>query len=50
MMIQNEVRNEIIAAFQTITSDMVHRATRQISRRVELYLQMQEKHFEQLLH
>ncbi|KYQ48648.1 hypothetical protein ALC60_12302, partial [Trachymyrmex zeteki] len=33
---QNEVREEIVAAFQTITPDMAHRATRQISRRVEL--------------
>lgn len=47
---QNEVREEIVAAFQTITPDMAHRATRQISRRVELCLQVQGRHFEQLLH
>jgi len=47
---QDEVRNEIIAAFQTITPDMAHRATRQISRRAQLCLQVQGRHFEQLLH
>jgi len=47
---EDEVRNEIIAAFQTITPDMAHRATRQISRRAELCLQMQGRPFEQLLH
>jgi len=46
---QDQVRNKIIAAFQT-TPDMVHRTTRQISRRAELCLQMQGRHFEQLLH
>ncbi|KYM95667.1 hypothetical protein ALC62_13685 [Cyphomyrmex costatus] len=46
---RNEVRDEIIAAFRTITPDMAHRATRQIARRVELCLQVQGRHFEQLL-
>jgi hypothetical protein len=44
-----EVRAEILAAFDTITPDMAHRATRQITRRAELCLQARGKHFEQLL-
>ena len=46
----DEVRDEIIAAFNTITSDMVHHATRQIVRRAELCSQAQGRHFEQWLH
>jgi len=46
----NEVRDEIIAAFQTITPDMAHRATRQIFRRAEACLQMQGRHFEHIIH
>mgnify|MGYP006961477717 CR=1 FL=1 len=45
-----EVREAIIAAFNTITPDMVHRATQQIIRRAELCLHARGKHFEQLLH
>ena len=41
--------DEIIAVFQT-TLDMAHHATQQISRRVELCLQVRGRHFEQLLH
>jgi hypothetical protein len=44
-----EVRAAISAAFDTITPDMAHRATRQITRRAELCLQARGKHFEQLL-
>jgi len=47
---QDQVRNAIIAAFQTITPNMAHRATRQICRRAQLCLEMQGRHFEQLLH
>ncbi|XP_011636195.1 uncharacterized protein LOC105426598 [Pogonomyrmex barbatus] len=46
---QDEVRDEIITAFHIITPDMAHRATRQISRRAELCLQVQGRHFKQLL-
>ena len=45
----DEVRDEIIAAFNIITSDM-HHATRQIVRRAELCSQARGRHFEQLLH
>lgn len=44
-----EVREAIVAAFNTITPDMVHRATRQIVRRAELCVQERGRHFEQLL-
>jgi len=47
---ENEVRDAILAAFRTITPDMVQRATQQIVRRAELCLQARGKHFEQLLH
>jgi len=47
---ENEVREAILAAFNTITPDMAHRATQQITRRAELCLQAEGKHFEQLLH
>ncbi|XP_070521818.1 uncharacterized protein [Cardiocondyla obscurior] len=45
-----EVRAAIIAAFDTVTPDMAQRATQQIVRRAELCLQVQGRHFEQLLH
>ncbi|XP_036139970.1 uncharacterized protein LOC118644749 [Monomorium pharaonis] len=45
-----EVREAISAVFQTITPDMIRRATQQIVRRAELCLETQGKHFEQLLH
>ncbi|XP_036146021.1 uncharacterized protein LOC118646676 [Monomorium pharaonis] len=45
-----EVR-EAITAFNTVTPDMIRRATQQIVRRAELCLDAQEgKHFKQLLH
>lgn len=44
-----EVRAAILAAFDTITPDMAHRATQQITRRVKLCLHAEGKHFEQLL-
>jgi len=47
---EDEVRDAILAAFNTITPDMVQRATQQIVRRAELCLQARGKHFEQLLH
>ncbi|XP_067214134.1 uncharacterized protein [Linepithema humile] len=46
---EDEVREAIIAAFNTITPDIAHRATRQIVRRADLCLQARERHFEQLL-
>lgn len=46
---ENQVRNAIIAAFNTITPDMAQRATRQIVRRADLCLQARGRHFEQLL-
>ncbi|KYN30080.1 hypothetical protein ALC57_00457 [Trachymyrmex cornetzi] len=46
---EHEVREAIIAAFDTITPDMAHRATRQIVRRAELFVQARGRHFEQLL-
>lgn len=46
----DEVREAIIAAFNTVTPDMVHRATQDIIRRAELCIRVQGKHFEQLLH
>ncbi|XP_066600978.1 uncharacterized protein [Prorops nasuta] len=45
---ESEVRDAIAAAFQTLTPDMVHRATRDIVRRAELCLQSRGRHFEQL--
>lgn len=47
---ENEVREEIIAAFNTITPEMAHRATRNIIRRAQLCVQERGRHFEQLLH
>ncbi|XP_066585439.1 uncharacterized protein [Prorops nasuta] len=45
---EEEVRAAIIAAFQTLTSDMVHRATRDIVRRAELCVQQRGRQFEHL--
>ncbi|XP_071580324.1 uncharacterized protein [Temnothorax nylanderi] len=45
-----EVREAILAAFNTITPEMAYRATRNITRRAELCLQERGRHFEQLLH
>lgn len=45
-----EVREAILAAFNTITPEMAYRATRNITRRVELCLRERGRHFEQLLH
>ncbi|XP_066589560.1 histone-lysine N-methyltransferase SETMAR-like [Prorops nasuta] len=46
--IEMEVREAIIAAFSTLTPDMVSRATRDIARRAELCIQSRGRHFEQL--
>jgi len=46
---EQEVREEILAAFNNITPNMVHCATQQIVQRAELCLEAREKHFEQLL-
>ncbi|XP_036149084.1 uncharacterized protein LOC118647750 [Monomorium pharaonis] len=45
-----EVCEAISAVFNTVTPDMIRRATQQIVRRAELCLDAQSKHFEQLLH
>lgn len=47
---ENEVREAIVAAFDTITPDMAHRATRNIVRRAELCIRERGRHFEQFLH
>ncbi|XP_067209021.1 uncharacterized protein, partial [Linepithema humile] len=47
---ENEVREAIIAAFNTITPDMAHRATRDIIRRAEFCIQERGWYFEQFLH
>lgn len=46
---ENEVREAIVAAFDTITPDMAHRATRNIVRRAELCIQERGRHFEQFV-
>jgi hypothetical protein len=46
----HEVRDAIVAAFNTITPEMVQRATRNITRRAELCLRERGRHFEQFLH
>ena len=46
---ENEVREAIVAAFDTITPDMAQRATRDIVRRAELCVQERGQHFEQFL-
>ncbi|KYQ48387.1 hypothetical protein ALC60_12568 [Trachymyrmex zeteki] len=45
-----EAREAILAAFNTITPEMAHRATRDITRRAEIYLRERGRHFEQFLH
>jgi len=45
-----EVREAILAAFDTITPEMAHRATRDIVRRAELCIRERGRHFEQFLH
>lgn len=45
-----EVREAILAAFNTITPQMAYHATRNIIRRAEVCLQEGGRHFEQLLH
>ena len=45
-----EVREAILAAFNTITPEMAYRATRNIVRRAELCSREGGNHFEQLLH
>ncbi|XP_026830318.1 uncharacterized protein LOC113563195, partial [Ooceraea biroi] len=47
---EQEVREAIVAAFDTITPDMAYRATRNISRRAEICVQEGGRHFEQFLH
>ncbi|XP_066601289.1 uncharacterized protein [Prorops nasuta] len=47
---EEQVRDAIVAAFRSITPDMVHRATRNIVRRSELCSEQNGRHFEQLLH
>ena len=44
-----EVREAIVAAFGSITPDMVHRATRDVIRRTRLCVEI-GRHFEQFLH
>ena len=47
---ENEVREAIVATFNSITPEMALRATRNIVQRVELCVQQRGSHFEQLLH
>ncbi|XP_018398740.1 PREDICTED: uncharacterized protein LOC108776576 [Cyphomyrmex costatus] len=47
---ENEVREAIIAAFETITLEMEHRATRSTVPRAELCIREEGRHFEQFLH
>lgn len=47
---ENEVREAIVAAFDTITPEMIHRATRNIIRRAEICVREKGRHFEQFLH
>ncbi|EZA53841.1 hypothetical protein X777_06645 [Ooceraea biroi] len=47
---EQEVREAIVAAFDTITPDMAHRATRNITRRAEICVREGGRHFEQFLH
>ncbi|XP_029659319.1 uncharacterized protein LOC115233172 [Formica exsecta] len=47
---EEEVRQAILAAFNTITLKMAHRVTRNVVRRAELCVQERGSHFEQLLH
>jgi hypothetical protein len=45
-----EMREAILAAFNAITPEMAHRATRNIIRRAELCVRERGRHFEQFLH
>ena len=45
-----EVREAILAAFDTITPEMALSATRNIIRRTELCLRERGRHFKQFLH
>ena len=45
-----EVREAILAAFNTITPEMAYRSTRNIIRRAELCVRERGRHFEQFLH
>jgi len=47
---EDEKRKAILAAFNVITPEMAHRATRNIVQRSDLYLQEQGWHFKQFLH
>lgn len=47
---EDAVREAILAAFNAITPEMAHRATRNIVRRAELCLREQGRNFEQFLH
>ncbi|RLU25697.1 hypothetical protein DMN91_001854 [Ooceraea biroi] len=47
---EQEVREAIVAAFDTITPDMAHRATRNITRRAEICVREGGRHFEQFLY
>ena len=46
---EQEVREAIVAAFDTITPDMTERATQNIIQRVDACIQEGGSHFEQLL-
>ncbi|XP_025154562.1 uncharacterized protein LOC112588531 [Harpegnathos saltator] len=46
---EQEVREAIVAAFNTITPEMTHRATRDIQRRAKFCMR-EGRHFEQFLH
>ena len=47
---EDQVREAIVAAFNTITPDMAHRATHNVVSRAELCIQEGGRHFEQLMH
>mgnify|MGYP006961474127 CR=1 FL=1 len=47
---EQKMRQAIIDAFNTITPEMAHRATRDIVRRVGLYVRERGHYFEQFLH
>jgi len=48
--IEDEIREAILAAFNAITPEMAHRATRNIARRADFCLRERGRHFEQFLH
>jgi len=47
---KDEIREAILAAFNAITPEMTHRATRNIARRADFCLRERRRHFEQFLH